>query len=136
MERNMQKVNLIGYQVHEVNFTQNLAPGVKIQFENGYTYNAKYSKDNICRGEMKITVRDKEDEKRFHLALTIVGLFRYDLSMAKEDIHAQSFKQLFPYAKAYIATITAAGGMAPVNIPTIDIDDKAVYRLDLHPGNT
>lgn len=129
----MQKVNLIGYQVHEFSLSQNLQPGTKLRMENNYSYHATYGKENICRGEMKITVRDGEDEKRFRLNLTLVGIFRYDPSVEKEDLHAESFKQLFPYAKAYISAVTAAGGMAPVLIPPIDIDDKTVYRVDLHP---
>ena len=129
----MHKVNLIGYQVRDFHLVQNIQPGNKLRFENSYSYHATYGQDQVGRGEMKVTVRDGEDEKRFRLDLTIGGIFRFDPSAEKEEIHAESFKQLFPYAKAYISAVTAAGGLAPVMIPPIDIDDKTVYRVDLHP---
>lgn len=129
----MKEAELISYRVTESSFHNRLQPGMKVQFENGYSYHAQYTKEQLCHGEMKISVRDKEDEKRFSLTVTIVGVFRFQTTLEKETIHAVTFKQLFPYAKSYISMITAAAGMAPIMIPQVDIDDKTVYRFDIHP---
>ena len=50
--------------------------------------------------------------------------------MEKEKIHVQSFKELFPYARALITTITANSGIQPIIIPPIDIESQDIYRFE------
>ena len=49
-------------------------------------------------------------------------------SAAKQ--HTDTFKALFPYAKALITTVTANCGIQPIIIPEIDIDNQQIYRFD------
>ena len=51
--------------------------------------------------------------------------------MKKDSIHREAFKQIFPYAKSIITTITANGGVPPINLPAVDIDSQNIYRLDI-----
>ena len=127
----MSIVNLQGYKVDRIEFVNLMENGVKIQLGNKYSYNVQYAKDrNLARGEFDLEVHDKEDPKKFGIHVIVVGFFQCDPTQKKEQIHTESFKALFPYAKALITTVTANCGIKPVIIPDIDIDNQQIYRID------
>ena len=127
----MTVVNLQGYKVDRIEFVSLLENGTKIQLGNKYSYNVRYAKDrNMARGEFDIEVHDKENPEQFKIRVVVVGIFAFNPDEKKEIIHTESFKSLFPYAKALITTITANAGIKPVIIPDINIDDQEIYRFD------
>ena len=127
----MSNVNLQGYKVDKIEFVNSLDNGSKIALGNKFSYNVQYAKDrNICKGEFDIDVHDKDNPSKFAIHIVISGIFAFDPEKKKEEIHTETFKAIFPYAKALITTVTANCGIQPVIIPTIDIDNQQIYRFD------
>ncbi|MBQ6152390.1 MAG: protein-export chaperone SecB [Ruminococcus sp.] len=130
----MSMVNLQGYKVDRIEFVSLLENGTKISLGNKYSYNVQYAKDaNMARGEFDIEVHDKDNPDKFKIRVVVVGIFSYLEGSKKELIHAETFKALFPYAKALVTTVTANCGIKPIMIPEIDIDNQQIYRFDKNP---
>ena len=127
----MSVVNLQGFKVDKIDFVNSLDNGTKIALGNKYSYQVQYAVGkNMARGTFDIEVHDKENPDRFKIHVIIVGIFAYDPSEKKELIHTETFKAIFPYAKALVTTVTANCGIQPVIIPNIDIDNQEIYRID------
>ena len=127
----MSVVNLQGFKVDKIDFVNSLDNGTKIALGNKYSYQVQYAVGkNMARGTFDIEVHDKENPDRFKIHVIIVGIFAYDPSEKKELIHTETFKAIFPYAKALVTTVTANCGIQPVIIPNLDIDNQEIYRID------
>lgn len=127
----MASVNLQAYKVDKIDFVNTTENGTKIALGNQYSYQVKYAVGkNVAKGSFDIEVHDKENPDRFKIHVIVVGIFAYDEKETKEIIHTETFKALFPYAKALITTVTANCGIQPVIIPNIDIDNQEIYRID------
>ena len=130
----MALVNLQGYKVDRIEFVSLLENGTTISLENKYAYNVQYAKDaNMARGEFDVEVHDKANPDKFKVRVVIVGIFSYLEGSRKEEIHAETFKAIFPYAKALITTITANCGIKPILLANIDIDNQQIYRFEKNP---
>lgn len=127
----MSIVNLQAYKVDKIEFVNELENGTKIALGNKYSYQVQYAVGtNVAKGTFDIEVHDKENPDQFKIHIVIVGIFAFDEKEKKELIHTETFKSLFPYAKALITTVTANCGIQPVIIPNIDIDNQEIYRID------
>ena len=124
-------VNLQAYKVDKIEFANELENGTKISLGNKYSYQVQYAvgKD-VAKGTFDIEVHDKENPDKFKIHVIVVGIFAFDSSEKKEVIHTEPFKALLTYAKSLITTVTANCGIQPVIIPTIDIDNQEIYRID------
>ena len=127
----MKTVNLKSYRCTQLQFTNNLAPNKKIELSNKYSYNCGYAKGNVCRGEFRVEVSDKEDPKNFAITVVVVGIFECAEGLAKEKLHVESFRELFPFVRALVATVTTNAGMPPVIIPAIDIEKQEIYKVEM-----
>lgn len=124
-------VNLQAYKVDKIEFANELENGTKISLGNKYSYQVQYAVNkDVAKGTFDIEVHDKENPDKFKIHVIVVGIFAFDSSEKKEVIHTETFKALFPYAKALITTVTANCGIQPVIIPNIDIDNQEIYRID------
>jgi len=124
-------VNLQAYKVDKIEFANELENGTKISLGNKYSYQVQYAVNkDVAKGTFDIEVHDKENPDKFKIHVIVVGIFAFDSSEKKEVVHTETFKALFPYAKALITTVTANCGIQPVIIPTIDIDNQEIYRID------
>ena len=136
----MSTVALKGCNAVEFSFANKLPNGTQIKLGNKYQYNVKYAANtNGCIGEMSIKVFDQAHENDFFVNLVIRGAFSYKEGAEKELIHVDSYKALFPYARAMITTMTANAGIPPIYIPEADIESQSIYRFDLggaKPGNS
>ncbi|MBQ6264318.1 MAG: protein-export chaperone SecB [Clostridia bacterium] len=128
----MSAINLKAYRAKEINFVNKVENGTKIEFENKFSYNVNYSKQNICKGEMNVSAISKQFPEKFFVKIVIEGLFDYDPTVPKEKIHVESFKQLFPYAKALVSSVTANAGIPALFIPAIDIEKSSIYKFDVN----
>lgn len=125
--------DLKAYTVSDIAFTNRLDPNVQIKIGNKFSYNVKYPNDpssSVCRGELEIEVGDTSDDSKLNVKVTVVGIFAYDKNAKRELIHTESFKVMFPYARALVTTITANAGIKPIIIPSIDIDNQNIIRFD------
>ncbi len=123
------KVTFRAYRATEIEFVNKHENGARIEFENKYSYNVKYSKNNNCIGEFTVEVNDKANKDKFHIKAVIQGIFTYDSGVEKEIIHVQTFKELFPYARTMISSLTVNAGLPPVILPTFDIESQNIYRF-------
>ena len=127
----MSSVVLNAYRVEEMGFKNVLETGVQIQLENKYSFNVKYDKGNKCVGIFSVEVYDRDNADKFFAKTKIAAFYTYSEGMDKDTIHREAFKEVFPYAKAIITTITANGGVPPIILPAVDIDSQSIYRFDL-----
>ena len=124
-------VELNAYRVEEMQCRNVLETGAPITLENQYSFNVEYTVGNKCVGEFFVEVYDKDNKNDFFAKTRIVAFYSYNEGMKKDSIHREAFKQIFPYAKSIITTITANGGVPPINLPAVDIDSQNIYRLDI-----
>lgn len=124
------KVILKGYKVSELQFVSKLENGTRVELGNSYSYNVSYAPNNTCRGEFNIKVEDKTNPDKFGIHLVLIGIFEFEEGVEKERVHVQSFKELFPYARAIVTTVTANSGIAPMILPPIDIESQDIYRFE------
>lgn len=126
----MASVVLNAYRVEEMQFKNILDTDVQIKLENKYSFNVKYDKDNKCVGVFSVEVYDKDNADKFYAKTRIAAFYTFSVGMDKDTIHREAFKEIFPYAKSIITTISANGGVPPIILPAVDIDSQSVYRFD------
>ena len=126
----MASVTLNAYRVEEMQFKNILDTGVQIKLENKYSFNVKYDKENKCVGVFSVEVYDKDNADKFYAKTRIAAFYSYSEGMDKDTIHREAFKEIFPYAKSIITTISANGGVPPIILPAVDIDSQSIYRFD------
>ncbi len=125
----MNNVALKSYNAAKIDFVNSLEGGAKIQFTNRYGYSVKYSNNNVCIGEITADMFDTENPDKFHINIIVRGVFEFKSDVEKEKIHVESFKELFPFAKSIVATVTTAAGVPPVMLPPFDIESQNIYRF-------
>lgn len=126
----MKTLKLKAYKIEEIEFVNKIRGNSKIELKNSYAYNVRYTNQNICEGKFTVTITDKENPEMFSIKLVLAGVFEYDTSVEREVIHVQTYKELFPYARAVVTTITANAGIAPIMIPDMDIENREIFRFD------
>lgn len=125
----MKSVTFKGYKVSELNFINKMENGSKIEFENKFSYNVKYSQNNTCVGEMTVEISSKEFKDKFAVKLVLMGIFTYNPETKKEVLHVETFKELFPYARNVISTTSVNAGIPPIYIPYFDIESQSIYKF-------
>ncbi|MBP9988137.1 MAG: protein-export chaperone SecB [Ruminococcus sp.] len=130
----MKNLKMNAYKIEEVNFINKVKGNKKIELKNSYSYNVRYTNNNICEGRFTVTINDKESPENFAIKVVLVGIFTFEDGMEREIIHIQTYKELFPYARAFVTNITANAGIQPIMIPDMDIENREIYRFD-NPNN-
>lgn len=118
-----------GYKASKIDFVNLCENGEKLEFETKYSYNVRYSKNNTCVGEFTVEVADKVNKDKFHINVIIQGVFSYNPEVQKEILHVQTYKELFPYARAVVSNLTVNAGIPPVIIPNSNIENQSIYRF-------
>ncbi len=129
----MKEFELKMCKVEKVDFVNLLPPNKKIELSNKYSYNVGYSKVNTCSGEFRAEIFDKNDPDHFHINVIMRGFFVTKEGISKEHLHVKTFDAMFPHIKAYVANLTATGGIPPIYIPYVDISNQSIYRVEM-PG--
>ena len=130
----MKTLKLKAYKIEEIQFVNKIKGNSKIELKNSYAYNVRYTNQNICEGKFTVKINDKENPDSFHIKLVLAGIFEYDTFEEREVLHIQTYKELFPYARSIVTTITANAGIQPIMIPDMDIENREIYRFD-NPNN-
>lgn len=126
----MNSIKMKAYKVSELNFVNKLENGTQVTFGNKISYNVKYSKSNVCVGELTAEMFDKGNAENFGVKLIMNAIFEYDTELAKEKIHVLTFKELFPFARSVIASVSVNAGIPPIILPEFDIEAQSIYRFD------
>ena len=130
----MSKIKFKGYKIEELNLVNKITATTKIELKNSYGYNVRYTNQNICEGKLSVTIADKENPDNFSVKLVLSGIFTFPGELERETIHVQTYKELFPYARAIITTVTANAGIRPIILPDFDIENREIYRFN-NPNN-
>ncbi len=125
----MKNITFKAYKASEIEFVNKHDNGTRIEFENKYSYNVKYSPNNTCIGEFTVEVNDKANKDKFHIKAVVLGIFTYNPETKKEIIHVESFKELFPYVRSMISSLTVNAGIPPVILPSFDIESQSIYKF-------
>jgi preprotein translocase subunit SecB len=126
----MKALVLKTYRITDIQFQNHAAASGKTKLETKYTYQVKFGNNNTCRAEMKVSVSDKENPDTLMVDMTMVGIFEIVAEQDKELLHKESFKQLYPFARAAVSTISSSTGILPIIIPDVDIDNQDIYRYN------
>lgn len=127
----MANVEMQDYKISAVEFKNNVQGKEKLSFSNKISYNVKYSQKQFCEGALTVEVFDKEKPDTISMKFTLNGAFRILKDMEKEFIHVETFKELFPIAKAFVVTLTANTGIPPIFLKNIDIESQEIYRMEM-----
>ncbi len=125
----MRNVTFKAFKASNIDFVNKHDNGTRIEFENKYSYNVKYATNNTCVGEFTVEVNDKENKDKFHIKAVVLGVFTYNPEAKKEIIHIESFKELFPFVRSMISSLTVNAGIPPVIIPNFDIESQSIYKF-------
>ena len=126
----MKTLKFKAYKIEEIQFVNKIKGNSKIELKNSYAYNVRYTNQNICEGKFTVKINDKENPDSFNIKLVLAGIFEYDTFEEREVLHIQTYKELFPYARSIVTTITANAGIQPIMIPDMDIENREIYRFD------
>ncbi len=125
----MRNITFKAFKASEIEFVNKHENGTRIEFENKYSYNVKYSPNNTCVGEFTVEVNDKANKDKFHIKAVVLGIFTYNPEAKKEVIHVESYKELFPYVRSMISSLTVNAGIPPVILPNFDIESQSIYKF-------
>ena len=126
----MKSLVLKTYRITDIQFQNHTVANGKTKLETKYTYQVKFGNNNTCRGEMKVSVNDQANPDTLKIDVTLVGIFEVVAEQDKELLHKESFKQLYPFARASVSTISSSTGILPIIIPDVDIDSQDIYRYN------
>lgn len=126
-------ITLKHHKISNIEFVNHPVTQGHMELTNKYSYNVKYLKNNLCCGEMTLTVSDKNAPEKFSIKMTVTGIIGLDeAALADKDrVHLETYRTLFPYARTAITAVTAISGIPPIMIPEIDIEDQNIYRVQL-----
>lgn len=127
----MANVEMQAYKISTVEFKNNVQGKEKLTFSNKISYNVKYSQKQFCEGALTVEVFDKEKPDTISVKFTLNGAFRILNDVEKEFIHVETFKELFPIAKAFVVTLSANTGIPPIFLKNIDIESQEIYRMEM-----
>ena len=126
----MKHTTFKGFHVKQIDFISNVRSGTRLELTFNYAYRVRYATNNTCEGELTATVQAKDDPKNFHINMVVCGVFAFQDDVSKEELHLETYDELFPHFRSLMMTITAAGGIPPVTPPYIDISGSDIYRFD------
>lgn len=74
--------------------------------------------------ELRLEVKVSDNEKNFDLEMTIKGFFSYTTNnkdLLMKFICSNSPAIMFPYIRAYVSSISSLSGVAPIIMPTLNM---------------
>ena len=129
----MASLPLLSYRVTDLSFHNVLKDPAHIQISLQMGYHLQHLPAGAMRGEMKMTLSDRNDPDAFTVKATLVGIFRAPDTMEREAAHKESFRVLFPYLRALVSTVTANAGIPAILLPPVDPEGKSITKVEFHP---
>lgn len=123
-------VQLKGYKVNKLEIENRVKNGTQLKIQNQLKYNVSYLTDNkTCVGRMELTMSDA-DMQPFKMTLEMIAEFTYEQDDEREEIHTNSFDQLFPFARQIVNTATSFTGIPGLILPIMKLNKDSVRRAD------
>lgn len=127
----MTNVQLKAYKVSRIKFNNAVQSTVQLKLNNKVSHNVKYTDGAVCEATLCIEVLDKDHPDVLNITVEVKGIFDIRRGVEKEFVHVDTFKELFPLAKALVTTVTANAGIKPIIVQNIDIEEQEIYRFDM-----
>ena len=127
----MTNVQLKAYKVSRINFNNAVQSTVHLNLNNKVSHNVKYTDGTVCEATLCVEVLDKDHPDVLNITVEVKGIFDIRRGVEKEFVHVDTFKELFPLAKALVTTVTANAGIKPIIVQNIDIEEQEIYRFDM-----
>jgi len=127
----MTNVQLKAYKVSHITFNNAVQSTVQLKLNNKVSHNVKYNNNAGCEATLRVEVLDKDHPNVLNVTVEVKGIFEIKSGVEKEFVHVDTFKELFPLAKALVTTITANAGIKPIIVQNIDIESQEIYRFDM-----
>ncbi|MBR5827369.1 MAG: protein-export chaperone SecB [Clostridia bacterium] len=128
----MANATMRGYKVSEIAFINNVKGKVELKMKTKVSHNVRFTKLGTCEATLTVEVKDEEHPDTISVRVKVVGAFTVNREVEKEFIHVETYKELFPFAKALVTTISANAGIPPIYVQNIDIENKEIYRFDMN----
>ena len=128
----MANTTMKAYKVSEIVFNNKVNGKVQLKLSNKISHNVRYSSNGTCEAVMTVEAFDKEHKDVLYAKVTVNGVFTVEKEIEKEFVHVETFKELFPFAKALVTTISANAGVPPIIIKNIDIEKQEIYRFEMN----
>ena len=128
----MANATMRGYKVSEIAFINNVKGKVELKMKTKVSHNVRFTKLGTCEATLTVEVKDEEHPDTISVRVKVVGAFTVNREVEKEFIHGETYKELFPFAKALVTTISANAGIPPIDVQNIDIENKEIYRFDMN----
>lgn len=124
-----------GYKVVDMNFVNKAENGTRLSLQTTYSFNVRYTVDcKKCLATLDVKVGDKENADVFSISMTMTGSFDVlSDDVAKEKLHVEAYKMLFPFARSVVSTVSVNAGIPPIIIAEMDIEKQSIYRIDTNP---
>ena len=123
-------VELNTFKVSSINFENRVPNGTEIKLNKQFSYNVNYfGEEKRCLGKLDFRISD-EELKPFSIRVELEALFTYGDEDEREDIHTESFEQIFPFLRQIIHSTTAMSGVPGLIIPAVHIDKNNVKVAD------
>lgn len=127
----MANVQIQAYKVSDVQFINKVQGKQQLKFSNKVSYNVRYSGSQFCEGTLSVEVYDKENPDTINVKVTLVGAFRILKEMEKEFIHVETFKELFPIAKAFVLNLSVNAAIPPIYLQNVNMENQEIYRMEM-----
>ena len=123
-------VELLTFKANSITFENKVPNGTEIKLNKQFSYNVNYfGEENRCVGVLDFRISD-EQLRPFSIRVELEALFGYGEDDEREDIHTQSFEQLFPFLRQIIHSVTAMSGVPGLIIPAVHIDKNSIKISD------
>ncbi len=125
-------VEMKAYKVGKINFVNKVNGKVQLNLKNKVSHKVKYNNQDFCEATLDVEVFDPENPDVLGVEISVIGAFKVTNKVEKEFLHVETFNELFPFAKALVATITVNAGVPPIYLQNVDIANQEIYRFDMN----
>lgn len=123
MENKKASIQFLKFLVRESHISFNEIGEYKIALD----FNAHaVVEQSVTKYHLFIQTKVKEDDDKFNIDVVAEAIFDYDGEIAIDDLKNGLFTKnapaiVFPYIRAYIASLTALSGVPTLSLPTLNL---------------
>lgn len=129
-----------GLTVEELSYTFNkikFDPNSKFEIKPQFSRQLRKANDTTYLVNLSVSIKSTEQEpKPFDLGVSLVGIFDVQgvtNAQQERDFVIEATRQMYPYLRSHVTTLTATALIAPLTLPTINgplfPEDKDVYAF-------
>lgn len=127
MAEKIAKFRFLGYKITDSRIQ--IIPSMEVSKNFDVTFD-KTAGVNDAEHKMRLLLEAKIDSanKAMHIEVKAEGYFEFEQDITEDEkkifFNTSAPAILFPYVRAYIGSLTALSGVAPVVLPTLNLSDR------------